>query len=444
LQFFKQRSTIIFSIFDKKKLEMKLPTLLILFCLFFSSVFIYSQNNNKPGAKDSTSVVVGLNKSNQSIFKSDTLSNQEVSPLDIGAGRGLFITTPDNKMQMRILGSVRMYTWYDSKMLNSPNNFNTYNIPVGPNSQVVPNFFFSVSQSRFGFEVTRITGIGKIFVRLEMDFLGANNSLRIRHAYGQYKNWLFGQTWTLFMDVESRPLTVDRNGPTGTVNLRTPQIRYTNTFGKKFIYDFGLEYSQPQYTIPDSVAVSSIMAFPSITARLRYDNEWAKLQFSTILSRLIFQYPNQDNSHFPGYGFLFSGKFIPRNHKKDQITTMGTYVNALSRFITTFRNAGLDAIYDPYTEKFASISALGSYLAYTRQLPKKIDATLSIGYAFVFNKSYQEETAFRESFNIGFDGFWQLYAGTRLGVGYIYGWRYNKNFDHSSAGRLAVLFLYDF
>jgi hypothetical protein len=423
---------------------MKSAFLRVFVALYIFPVFVFCQKDDNTYKNDSSKAFFSLNKNIDTLFRQDSLSGQELSPLDIGAKRGLFITTPDKKMQMRIMGSVRMYTWYDSRILNSPNNFNTYNIPVDSNNQFVPNFYFTVNQTRFGFEVTRITDIGQIFVRLEMDFLGPNNNLRIRHAYGQYKNWLIGQTWTLFMDLKTQPLTVDRNGPSGNIKTRTPQIRYTNTFAKKFIFDLGLEYSEPQYQSPDSIQSSSIMAFPSLTGRLSYSNKNLELQFSAILSRLVFKYNNYDNSYLTGYGFLFSGNILPLEKKNDKISAMFTYVNSMTHFITTFSNAGLDAVFNPNSGKFASLSAIGTYLAYTRNLTKGIDVTLSGGYAYIFNKSYQAENAYRESFNLALDGFWNIYEGTRLGAEYVFGWRYNKNFDHSTSSRVALLFYYDF
>ncbi|HEY9114484.1 MAG TPA: DcaP family trimeric outer membrane transporter [Bacteroidales bacterium] len=423
---------------------MKLGLRFVLFALLLSPYFVYSQNSKKPKTNDSTSVVVGLNKTNDSVFRPDTLSNQEESPLDIGRNRGLFITTPDNKMQMRILGSVRMYVYYDTKLMSSNSTFNTYEVPVDSNAQLVPNFNFNVYKSRFGFEVTRLTDVGQIFVRLEMDFEGPNNSLRIRHAYGQYKNFLIGQTWSLFMDVESQPLMVNGGGPTGNIDIRTPQIRYTNTFAKKFIYDLGLEYSQPQYQSPDSVQASTINAFPSITARLSYSTKFADLQFSSILSRLVFQYSNDNNSYLPGYGFMVAGKFYPPKHKRNTAYLMLSYVNSLSHFITTFNNAGLDAVYDPNTGLFASVSAFSGYLALSRELIKNIDATVSVGYAKIFNKDYQQELDFRESISVSLDAFWHIYEGTRLGAEYAFGKRYDKDFSSGTASRVSVLFYYDF
>jgi len=123
---------------------------------------------------------------------------------------------------------------------------------------------------------------------------------------------------------------------------------------------------------------------------------------------------------------------------------MLSYVNSLSHFITTFNNAGLDAVYNPNTGVFASVSAFSGYLAFSRELPKKIDATVSVGYAKIFNKDYQQELDFRESLSFSLDAFWHIYEGTRLGAEYSYGKRYDKNFNSGKAARVSVLFYYDF
>jgi hypothetical protein len=50
----------------------------------------------------------------------------------------------------------------------------------------------------------------------------------VRHAYVQYRQWLFGQTWSNFMDAASLPESADFIGPTdGTIFVRQPMVRYT-------------------------------------------------------------------------------------------------------------------------------------------------------------------------------------------------------------------------
>lgn len=83
--------------------------------------------------------------------------------------------------------------------------------------------------SRIGVETSTPTAMGALNTKVEADFYNTTGSglFRLRHAYGQLGNWLIGQTWSTFMDLDSTPETVDFNGPTGNTSLRQPQIRYT-------------------------------------------------------------------------------------------------------------------------------------------------------------------------------------------------------------------------
>ena len=129
-------------------------------------------------------------------------------------------------MQLRILGSIRFLAVYDNIYLISKNSLITSEIPTGDENERFPNYFSGLSQTRLGFEVTRKTDPGNLFVRLETDFAGIND-FRIRHAYGQFQGWLIGLTWSLFTQIRVLPTTVDFSGPTSAVLSRTPQIRYT-------------------------------------------------------------------------------------------------------------------------------------------------------------------------------------------------------------------------
>jgi len=171
---------------------------------------------------DSTKTFMGSSVDLDSLL-SDTTKIIEDAALDIGQNRGLFIVTPGGEMQLRILGSVRYLLVYDDTKMERKNSFNTYDIPVGEFSQRLPNYYNGLQQSRLGFEITRKTDKGNVFIRLETDFAGPNG-FRIRHAYGQYQNFLFGQTWSLFSQVSFLPATVGFGGPTGSIAVRSPRF----------------------------------------------------------------------------------------------------------------------------------------------------------------------------------------------------------------------------
>ena len=60
----------------------------------------------------------------------------------------------------------------------------------------------------------------------EYDFYddSTSNSMkfRVRHFYGQAWNFLIGQTYTAFMDIDAFPDVIDYQGPNGIVNKRQP------------------------------------------------------------------------------------------------------------------------------------------------------------------------------------------------------------------------------
>jgi hypothetical protein len=192
--------------------------LFFLFILFAAIPGITIGQENK---RDQTNAILSLSVGDT--IQSDTTKIIEDAPLDIGQDRGLFIVTPDQKMQLRILGSVRYLAVYDNVNFNNKNSFNTFFIPTPTTEDKIPNYYNGLSQTRLGFEITRSTEKGNVFIRLETDFAGANG-FRIRHAYGQIKRVLLGQTWSLFSHVSALPSKVDFAGLTGSIVTKTPQI----------------------------------------------------------------------------------------------------------------------------------------------------------------------------------------------------------------------------
>ena len=87
---------------------------------------------------------------------------------------------------------------------------------------------FHARQSRLGFITRTQTGMGEFTTRVEGDFFGSGNAFRLRHAYGELNGFLVGQTWNLFMPIESYPSTLDFMGPAGLPFARIAQVRYTH------------------------------------------------------------------------------------------------------------------------------------------------------------------------------------------------------------------------
>ena len=96
----------------------------------------------------------------------------------------------------------------------------------------------SVRQSRLGVNASTMAGDSELTTKFEFDMYGVGpdegqTTIRLRHAYGEWKSILAGQTNSVFMDGDVFPNVIDYWGPSGMVFLRNPQIRWTPVQGQQ-------------------------------------------------------------------------------------------------------------------------------------------------------------------------------------------------------------------
>jgi hypothetical protein len=91
------------------------------------------------------------------------------------------------------------------------------------------HFYFSPRHSRFGVQATLPTSAGAVQATFEFDMVGVGpnagvTTIRLRHAWGQWKQVGAGQTFSQFMDPDVYPRRLDFWGPSGMLTSRTPQV----------------------------------------------------------------------------------------------------------------------------------------------------------------------------------------------------------------------------
>jgi len=397
--------------------------------------------NIKIAQKDSVKILV---ESPDNLIIKDT-TNAEISPLDITDNRGIYIMADDGNLQFRILGSIRYSALFDNKLLSDKSRFSTFEIPTGDNDFQVLNYYNSLEFTRIGFEVTRRTSIGNIFIRLETDFAGSSGTYRIRHAYAQIEKFLVGKTWSLFSNVRAQGMSVNRNGPPGTISLRTAQMRYSlNIPYKNLKGDIALEYSLPEVNSNDSLSVNyiNVQTVPNLSARITSKEKFGYLQVSGIAAPVSGIDSIGNKSSFMGFGLSVSGYW--KKSENSRILFQGTYSRAVSHFINTFRNNQQDLIYNPDTEDFEAVSSWSGNLSYEYSWNDKLISNVSFGIADIVNKDYQPPEAFNYSYSLGINTFYTIVLGARVGVEYMYGKRFNKDLSTGNASRIWMLLYYDF
>ena len=96
------------------------------------------------------------------------------------------------------------------------------NCPGDPGCGKDGETVFGVRQSRIGFKAKSPTPIGELNTKLEFELFGVGDDAgqttpRLRHAWGEIGQFGAGQTWSLFMDPDVFPNTIDYWGPSGMV-----------------------------------------------------------------------------------------------------------------------------------------------------------------------------------------------------------------------------------
>lgn len=160
--------------------------------------------------------------------------------------------------EVTLYGNIRADLLYQSEGGGADRLYNQINsVPLKGHNESSDQLKSTLAATRLGldFKTTDKDISGKI----EVDFLGANDGLRIRHAYFNYGQWLIGQTWSNFAVPDYMPETIDALGYVGGAVKRDAQIRYTHKFNAE---------TQLVTALEDSKDALSNMRIPVLSTRL--------------------------------------------------------------------------------------------------------------------------------------------------------------------------------
>src|SRR5690554_2540379 len=105
--------------------------------------------------------------------------------------------------------------------------------------------YFSLRQSRFGFNSWSSTSLGQLKANFEFDLFGVGpdigqTTFRFRKAYIELGRFIVGQTESLFSDIDVTPNTLDLGAPPSRAFLRSIQVRYMQV-KEKYRWGIALE-----------------------------------------------------------------------------------------------------------------------------------------------------------------------------------------------------------
>nr|WP_227543074.1 DcaP family trimeric outer membrane transporter [Acinetobacter indicus] len=175
--------------------------------------------------------------------------------------RGLGMTL--GNAEFNLYGNVRMDGSYQIEGGAKDMPYNQINgVALEGNAENSDRFRSTLAATRLGLDFKTQVGAEDVKGKLEVDFLGGNlDSLRIRHAYLTYADWLIGQTWSNFAVPDYMPETADALAYAGGAVKRTPQVRYTAKFSPQTNLVVAAE---------DPKDNSITQRLPALTARLNH------------------------------------------------------------------------------------------------------------------------------------------------------------------------------
>jgi hypothetical protein len=156
-------------------------------------------------------------------------------------------------------------------------------------------FYAGVRQSRLSVKSYTPTDLGELKTIFEFELFGTGvdagqTTFRLRHAWGELGQLGAGQTWSVFMDPDVFPNSIEYWGPNGMVFFRNVQLRWTpwsDSAGSRFAVALerpGASADQGEFA--SRIELQNILGrfpAPDITAHYRHARDWGHVQVAGIV-----------------------------------------------------------------------------------------------------------------------------------------------------------------
>ena len=216
---------------------------------------------------------------------------------------------------------------------------------------------------------------------VEFDFWGGNGHMRLRKAFVESGHWQIGQNWNNFGDEDLWPNVMEWEGPPSGIWLRTPHIKYFNTFkNKNWIYEISLEAP-----IIDYLALGEIeplveeenQVTPDFTVALKNEKKWGHIRLSSILRNIRYKLDGKSDN-FIGYGFALSG--IYKTEKKNNLQFQLVAGKGINAYLTSISGNGYDG-FPNNNDGFSATPSYGGWVSYEYFFTPKFHSNVVFGYS---------------------------------------------------------------
>lgn len=296
-------------------------------------------------------------------------------------------------------------------------------------------------QTRLRFDSLTPTGMGNLKTRIETDFYGGGNALRLRHAYASLGGVLAGQTWTTLMDENTYADTIDFEGPVGVVATRRPQVRYSQAIGKNLTAQVALEDPSAPTILMDGGSTSSQERIPNLVAALRMKTSWGAINVSGLLGQVL--YENGAVEESLTINALHFGANIGLGKATRLWGTLNVGAGGLDQ---SMLGASAAAILGANNE-LEALDSMGGFVGLTHNWTGAVSSGLYYGWVEndfedAAKAAYPDLSQSLQTVHATI--WWSPAPKTRIGAEIIKGWRETNGGEEGDATRLQLGFVYSF
>lgn len=359
-----------------------------------------------------------------------------------------FMTVPGTDAAFRLGGQARSSLVHSLGPLGDDDRFITSSIPVedqraGQDARTS----YTAAPTRLNIDVRSPTRFGGLRTFIESDFAGEGEDLaRLRHAFIQFKSFLFGQTWSTFSDPEAEPADIDFEGLNAISLFRQAQLRYTRPFREHF--EWALAIEDPA---PDLAGASGVNLTPDFIARVRWQpagqrerglfSRVSHVQAAVLVRTLRGELADDPSTTLStgGAGLNVSGVLTPPWDGDDRIKFATNNGWGIGRYIKDLEAlGGQDAVYDASTNELRALPVASAYFGYERQWRPTLFSAFTYGVVNVSNLDIQPDDALRRTQRASASVTWNPIARAELVFEFLTGRRVNKDGRRGTSSQLQA------
>ncbi|HEX5872959.1 MAG TPA: DcaP family trimeric outer membrane transporter [Longimicrobium sp.] len=344
--------------------------------------------------------------------------------------------------------------WYD---VVRPTRLPSFEDEFAPSG----NMYFGVRQTRFGVRSSTPTSAGPVKTHFEFELFGTGadagqTTFRLRHAFGELGRFGAGQTWSVFMDADVFPNSLEYWGPNGMVFFRNIQVRYMAVHGASR-YAVALERpgaSGDGGVYADRIELDDIrphFPLPDLSAEGRLGGKWGYVELAGMLRYISWEDVGSDTFDLEGdamgWGVNLSSNL--KLGKNDVVRLQGVYGEAIQNYmndapadIGIASNPG-GAPESPVTGEALPILGLVGFVDHTWS--KRFSTSLGYSRIDIENSDLQDPSAFKSGQYALLNLLYYPIDNVMMGIEGQWGQRENHSDGFSSDDwRLQLGFKYNF